>query len=353
MTIYWFTFLVPSFWAAFRLRLSPAVKFWLWIVWAFFLTLIIGLRYRVGGDWGTYSVHFWRTATTPYWEIITSRDPAYYLINRIASDFGADIWLVNLVCAAIFISGLSRFIHRLPEPLIALAAATPYMIIVVSMGYTRQAAALGMVMWALPYLIDRRFVAFSCTVGVATFFHTSAVALLPLAVLTQTRRRTLTAIWATIWGVLMYLLYLDELLGGWWDNYVESDYAFASEGGIIRVAMSAVPAVIFLSLYKFFPMARQEKAMWFWIASITLALMSLVFQSPTAVDRLSLYFITIQLAVWSYLPGLFAPSFRLLIRLLILGFYGLVLFWWLNYATHAEVWIPYQFWPLADVGKTL
>jgi len=31
------------------------------------------------------------------------------------------------------------------------------------------------------------------------------------------------------------------------------------------------------------------------------------------------------------------------------GDYELVMFVWLNYATHSKYWLPYQFYPLVDL----
>jgi hypothetical protein len=69
--------------------------------------------------------------------------------------------------------------------------------------------------------------------------------------------------------------------------------------------------------------------------------------ASTAVDRVALYFIPIQLFVFSRLPRL-APSStgRTALVLAIVAYYGAVELVWLKFATHAQYWLPYQFMPL-------
>lgn len=69
-----------------------------------------------------------------------------------------------------------------------------------------------------------------------------------------------------------------------------------------------------------------------------------VSNASTAMDRIGLYMLPIQLVVFSYLPEIFSKS-RALSQWIVFGvisYYGLVLFVWLNFATHANLWLPYQ-----------
>ena len=318
----------------------------MWVIGLLF-TLIIGLRFEVGADWGNYLVHLYRVGELSLFEVLRDSDPGYYFINWLTINIGAGIWLVNLVCAGLFVAGLGRFCQRMPEPFLALAVATPYMAMVLAMGYTRQAAAFGLLLWALPYLFDRRSLNFLLTITLAATFHKSAILVLPLAVLAGTERRLTTVLWAGISTLVLYLLFLAEQVDSLWANYVESDYAMAAEGGAIRVLLNVTPAVVLLVFYRYFKMPAHIKPLWFWMAVFSLVALPLVFQAATAVDRVALYLMPIQLVVWSHLPGLFHPRQRALIRLGIIAVYAAVLLVWLNFANHASSWVPYQFYPLA------
>ena len=341
MTPYWILFLVPSMLALTRFRLSSGT----WALLGAVVALVIGLRFEVGGDWGSYLAHLSVITARSFREALFGSDPGYYTINWIAGNLGAGIWLVNLICGTVVAAGLIRFIKRLPEPNLALAIAIPYIVIVLAMGYSRQAAAFGFMLWGLVSLADRRNLGFVIAIVFAATFHKSAVLLLPLAVLAATQHRVRTAAWVGISAAVLYGLFLAEKADDLWYAYVESEYAMASEGGAIRVFMNAVPAIVFLATYKRFAMTSEQRALWFWISVFSLACVPLVFQAATAVDRVALYLMPIQLVVWSYAPQLVAPAQRVYVRLAVLGGYAAVLFVWLNYASHRDAWLPYQFWP--------
>ena len=65
--------------------------------------------------------------------------------------------------------------------------------------------------------------------------------------------------------------------------------------------------------------------------------------SSTAVDRLALYVMPLQIAVLSRAPIVFGARLG---TILVLSYSLAVQFVWLNFATHAKFWIPYQAYPL-------
>ena len=342
MLIYWLAFCLAAFGAIGKLRFS---RFG-WAIVGVLLTVFIGLRFEVGGDWGSYISYLYRASQISFVEVFTLSDPGYYLINWLAAWLGAGVWLVNLFSGAVFSTGLILFVRRLPAPMLAVTVAIPYMVIVLAMGYSRQAVAFGFMLWGLTYLLDRRIVGFMVLLAIAAAFHKSAVILAPLAILASTHNRVWTAVWVGVSGLLLYWLFLAEQVTSLWQNYVEAEYSQASEGGPIRVAMNVVPAVLFLVFRQRFRLQPEEWKLWFWMSVFSIVCLPLVFQAPTAVDRVALYFMPIQLVVFSYLPQLVRGDSRFMARAGIIAFYGLVQFVWLNYATHSRAWLPYQFWPL-------
>ena len=75
-----------------------------------------------------------------------------------------------------------------------------------------------------------------------------------------------------------------------------------------------------------------------------LPVLLLVLPSSTVVDRLALYVFPLQLAVLSRVPR--ALGSEGLGRLLVIAYCFLVQFVWLNFAAHAEYWVPYRLYPL-------
>lgn len=343
MLAYWAVFITVTSIAIARLRISRLG----WLLLGFGLICFVGLRYQVGGDWGTYVGYLSRADGMPLYEVLALKDPGYEVLNWIAAATGFQVWLVNLIAASVFIFGLIQFVRTLPDPRIALAVSIPYMVIVMGMGYTRQAMAFGFVLWGLTYLIERRILAFVLLLGVASAFHKSAVILIPLAVLANTKNRWWSAIWVGVAGGVLFLVFLQSHVDALYASYVSSDYAGASQGGPIRVAMNLLPAVVFLLMRNRFNISPEERALWFWISIFSLLCVPLLAVSATAVDRVALYFMPIQLVVASYFQEFFHHNSRVLTRVVVLGLYGAVLFVWLNYAGHREAWLPYHFWPTA------
>ncbi|MDQ3039673.1 MAG: EpsG family protein, partial [Pseudomonadota bacterium] len=257
---------------------------------------------------------------------------------------GGSIYWVNFVCACVLMWGTIVFCRRQPNPWLALLAAVPYMLVVVGMGYTRQAGALGFALLGLSALGDGRVRAFVVWIIVGALFHKSAVLLLPIAALANSRNRILTGALVLLTTALTYYLLLADSAEKLWANYVDAD--LQSEGGLVRVVMNAVPALLLLVFRHRLVPDPGERRLWCWIAVFALACVPLVGLASTAVDRVALYLIPLQLFVFSRMPRLAATTqTRTPVVLGIVAYYAAVQYVWLNYATHAPYWTPYQFMP--------
>lgn len=354
MLPYWVLFLIPVGFAASRARMGALPdKRWPVVWWAMFVVLVfvIGLRHEVGGDWFMYAEHILAASGTSLFDLLVGRgtkgDPAYDVLNWLAAEFDLGPYFVNTVCAAIFSWGLLTFCRNQPRPWLALAVAIPYLVTVVAMGYTRQSVAIGLAMLALVALSERRFVRFVVFLVVAAAFHKSAVILMPLAALAATRNRFWTVAWVGLATFVFYGLFLQESVTNLRVNYLEAEYE--SSGAAIRVAMNALPAILFLAFRRRFVMPSAERNFWIWMALGGIAFVLLLELSPssTAVDRVALYWIPLQLFVLSRLPNALGPSNGRndVWVCLIVVYSAAVLFVWLTFATHAVAWLPYQFYP--------
>jgi hypothetical protein len=80
------------------------------------------------------------------------------------------------------------------------------------------------------------------------------------------------------------------------------------------------------------------------IAAFACLAMLAVTSASTAIDRLALYLIPLQIMVLSRLPAHFAKSERekLGLTVLVVAYSATIQFVWLNYAQHADLWLPYD-----------
>jgi len=350
MFVYWLIFLLVASLAAAQSRplQSQSTRWsgsWLAVFWL--LVLAIGLRHEVGGDWVTYIDHLERVTNVPLQEALREGDPAYSLLNWLAAKTGLGIYFTNTVCAALFSWGLLAFCRAQPRPWLALVVAVPYMVTVVAMGYTRQGTALGLVMLGLVALANRKTLHFVIVTALAATFHKSAVILMPLAILAGTKRKIWTATLVGLSTMLFYLLLLVDSVDALKSGYIEAEYQ--SQGAGIRLAMNAMPAILFLLFRRKFVMPQADRVFWTWMSLGALAFVVLLVASPssTAVDRLALYWIPLQLFVLSRLPDAIGKpkGFFGIWVYGVVAYSAMVLFVWLFFATHAEFWLPYQFYP--------
>lgn len=341
MLPYWFLFLLAAFGMLLFGRGGNEMEriVW-WLVMAVF-ALFIGLRHEVGGDWVSYLMHFEHMSHSSFQEAIEFTDPGYYTLNWLVAELGGDIYWVNTVCGVIVAVGLGVFCRDQALPWLALVVSVPYLIVVVAMGYTRQSVALGWALLGLTYLGRQKVFPFVLFVLIGATFHKSAVLLLPIAALASTRSKAWTYLWVGVTTALGAQLLVMEQSEQLWHNYVEEQ--MVSEGGQIRVAMNAVPAALFVGLRHRLTGARSERQLWWWFAVFALACIPLVPLASTAVDRVALYFIPLQVFVFARLHrGVREQGGQPAVIATVVLYYAAVQFVWLNYASHAAWWVPYQ-----------
>ncbi|MDE2382846.1 MAG: EpsG family protein [Xanthomonadaceae bacterium] len=318
-----------------------------WVPWVFVFvvfTLMMGLRHEVGGDWGNYLPYLERAGRLDFDEAIRQPEAGYFLLNWVGAKWGG-IHFVNLVCAVVLMWGTVRFCRQQPWPWLALAVAVPYMLIVVGMGYTRQAVALGFALLGLVQLGRGKTYQFVLLIALGAMFHKSAVLLVPIAALASSRHRLLTILMVGALTALLYYLLLADNSEVMWENYIVSRYQ--SQGGLIRVLMNIVPAVLMLVFAKRIAPDGRERRLWIWMSILAIICFPLVLIVSTAVDRVALYLIPLQLFVFSRLPRLARTSkTRTFLVAGTLFYYASVQFVWLNFGVHSQGWLPYQFMPL-------
>lgn len=342
MLVYWLLFAFFAVGALLQRELpsgrsAPVVL----IAGALLVWLAIGFRFEVGGDWVTYKFLFSYARFASLERVLAIGDPGYQFLNWAVQRAGYEIWLVNLVCGAIFTWGMYRFARVQPDPWLTFVVAVPYLIIVVAMGYTRQGVAIGIIMAGLAAVTrGGSIVRFAAYVAIAALFHKTAVVVLPLAVFAWKRNAFINALAGIAGFILLYDIFLSQSVEGFVRNYIEAEYS--SQGAAIRVAMNFVPAVCFFLFRRRMRFEPTEERMWFYFAAASLLLPIALYLLPssTAVDRVALYLIPLQVAVLPRVPFLFAgQGFG---RAVIVAYAAAVQFTWLNFAAHAAGWIPYK-----------
>lgn len=338
MITYFLMFLIPAF-MAINNKASKSNISWLFL--GTFFSILIGLRFEVGGDWISYLNHFSVIKYHTYEKILLDQDPGYFLINRLMYDFDLGIGGVNFICAAIFMYGLIKFAKQEANPWMVITVAVPYAITVVAMGYTRQAVALGFILWAFVYLRQNKMLAFFILIVLATTFHKSAVLIIGLGIFANGGGKFLKIIAIGFVGFGAWSAFLSQYQDSLITNYVDAQ--MESSGAFIRTFMNLVPATLLIAYRKRWKELYDDYTFWLIIALLSIFTFAIVGFASTAFDRIALYFIPIQLALFSRLAILASHQFSItMVNLGIVVYYSLVLFVWLNFAKTAFAWLPYQ-----------
>ena len=119
----------------------------------------------------------------------------------------------------------------------------------------------------------------------------------------------------------------------------------ASSGSLIRIILCVIPSVIFIFNINKFKISKIAKKIFLVISLMSIvALFALPFvPSSTAVDRVALNFLPIQILVASHLPDMGILKFdKFAWKVLIVFSVFFVLSIWLIFAKHSICWIPYR-----------
>lgn len=132
------------------------------------------------------------------------------------------------------------------------------------------------------------------------------------------------------------------------NGYVANDYE--SGGALVRLLMTVGPSLVFLLYRRRFGFSAPLQSFWAALswASVVLLLLLLWFpENSTAIDRLALYWLPLQLMVLSHLPGIWVLKGlgRSFGTLMVAAYSVLLTLGWLLFATHTHAWLPYQFYP--------
>ena len=208
MLPYFLIFLLAAFFALAAPPDAPmrGAGYGAFVLFAILLALMIGFRWEVGGDWSWDTRRMIRLGDADLTDFLALTDPGYGLLMWLGVKSGFNIWLVHLLGGGIFAYGLWRFCLDQPHPWLCMVIAIPYLVIVVAMGYDRQAAAIGFVMLAVVAIRNRSMAGFAGGMALATTVHLTALTFMPVFLLGS----RINKVWAVI--VASPVLYCGLLL---------------------------------------------------------------------------------------------------------------------------------------------
>jgi hypothetical protein len=301
------------------------------------ITLFVGLRHGIGGDWHAYWLMLERSQSHGAATALLISDPAYMALNIAAGRLGLNLGAVNLVCAAFLAGGTVAFVRRQAYPGLALFTAVPILLVVVGMTATRQSAAVGLELLALAWLFDGRRRAAAAALGAAFLFHWSAAILLPLAVLANAParwRRPLLFACAGLGGLAVVAI--------WFRGAGDA----SSAGALFRLAPTIVAAVIAgvaLTGTRGSLQGADARLAALYLIGIAMFCLATWPASSLAADRFGYYTIALQMLAFPWLVARMENRRR---RLAVAGMVGLAFFGlfviWFSVSSHTRCMVPYR-----------
>jgi hypothetical protein len=344
MIIYWAMLLLPLAFSIHPVKFDADTRrLSLWLFSIVFI-LLIGLRHDVGGDWARYiSIYEYHKGTDLDFSQFISGDYAYETIHWFSLNYLNGVYATNFICSIIFVSGLIRFCRTMPLPWLALFASVPFLVIVVSMGYTRQSAAMGFLLWALVDLIKGKTLKYYVYIAIGSLFHKTLLMMMPIGYIYNLNYIRIASL-ITFVSIFLFFLYflLIEKIEHMLYYYVQIDYMY-SGGAFVRVFISFIASIVFFIYRKEFKEKFHGEKLWYMFAVVNIFLLPLAYFYSTFADRIAIFFLPIQLVVLSSVPILIkSRSLKSVFLLCAITLYISSLFIWLNFGNHSNNWIPYQ-----------
>lgn len=342
MLAYWIIFSFISFLSISPINIEKNIKFFFKYIFLFFLIIFIGFRHDVGGDWDIYKFDFKNNIEYfNIYELSYVRDFGFELLSYIIFKLQFDVYSLNIILAIIFIHCLNKFnILFSGNYWLAYVIAFPYLITVVSMGYSRQATAFAFILLSICEIKTKNMFKFFIFSIIALLFHKSAAILLPIIFISNFKFNFIYILILTILIFISGMLILPEttrILAGYLSEY--SNYK--SHGVYYRISMNILAGILFVLFYKKLNFEKNINHLIFFIFIINIILIYFIENYSTLVDRLIIYFTFIQIIIFSNLYKI-NPKYKILINFSVIFVYGFIYYIWFNFSYHSYAWTPYK-----------
>jgi len=355
MAIYWIIYLIPLIAFLLPVRLTPEMQRISLMLFGVLLIIVIGLRHEVGGDWDRYLIVYDYLENKSFFEAIKFKDIGYEFIHWFSYKYFNGIYTTNFISATIFVTGLIYFCRLTPAVWLSLCISIPIMVIVVSMGYTRQALALSFFMLALISLTKQKFFNFYLLIFIGILFHKTLLIMIPVGILYKLNRHRMllplvspNIVFSTISIVVVVVVVVIYVLTIWHEvehmifYYVEIKFHHSS-GGLIRVMFGGLSALLFFIYRKEFEKIYHDVKIWNVLAYISIFLVPTAVFYSTLADRVALYLIPLQLIVISRVFVLIkSVYYRTLFGIASVTIYAGAMFIWFIFGKHSNLWLPYN-----------
>ena len=323
------------------------------------LVIYIGLRTEIGGDWDRYAtlVPLFKEASLK--SSLLRKEGLFFFIHWLVGQFDGSVHEVNLIFASIFSAGLLTYCKNNKYPWLGIVIAYPVLIMIVSLGYTRQSAAIGLEFFALIALENGKFLKSLFLVTTGAFFHITLISLYGLIIKEWSKYAFKVRYFLKYFIILSIILffayrYYESSSAYYLSVYILSTAGdirageYTSMGTLPRLIPTLLAAIILIFNKNRFTQLDgiHKTGIYYTLALVTIFLTVLLFVFPlntTWIDRFALYCAPLTIYVFTRLVDFkFFKITSLQSTIIIVSSSFGMTFGWLKFAYHAEHWIPYK-----------
>ena len=318
---------------------------YVWIFSIFFLSIFIGLRFEIGGDWVIYKNFFnhlnYKNINLNFKEFL-DYGMLYVAINKIAYYLGIQFVGVNLLLALIFMHSLSNFIKDSDNRWLALAISVPIIILILAMGYMRQGLAFAFSLYLIKNLENKKLSLAYIYLIFAILSHKSAIILSIFILFYVIYYRKYFQLVALILIPTFFALLFFDKFSHLFYFYVGSGQHMLALGSVPRSLLLVIVAALFFILKnKYLDMTNYQFFFYKWMSYLIIIMFPFAVIASVATDRMLLYLYSLKLALISF-AKLKNVKINIIIFILV-SIYFFYLLVWSFYGVNSLSWLPYNF----------
>lgn len=287
------------------------------------LALVSGLRSNIGDTFNYKDIYERNDFTWEY--IFSEKDYAFGILQRYLKMLSEDpqilLFTTGIITNILIVLVLFKYSRMIEVSLFVYITGGFYL---VSMNGIRQTLAAAIMFTATKFLIERKFIPYALIVVFASFFHQSALVMLPIYFIVGARAWSKATVGLILIAVVIVLGFeqFTSVLFTAIDDTQYADYKDFNEGGanVLRVAVALPPLII-----AYLARGKLRNMMYGSDVIINMTLLGLVFLIVSTQSwifaRFSLYFNLYQLILLSWAITLFRPKDQKLIYFAVLCCY--------------------------------
>ena len=324
----------------------------------FILFLIIGLRFRTGGDFRPYLEQYDFIAKIAEEGNSPNFFNIYEFINFLSHILGLNTFGVNIICSLLFTYFLYFFLKKFKNVYFSLVLAFPVFVMVYGIGSIRQglSIALFLSIFSLRYEIQKVIAIF-----LGLLFHSTSIIYLLIYLGSFLKRNFLylkSFVKKNLNLILFWLLFIIVILFFKTDQYIRYmryylvQDVYTSPGFILRQTPTFICAIIYYKLYsnKNLIMDKFFNNIFLIISVFSLLLFPFGFFYSTIADRLMGYFLPLQIVLINTLYAHTQKKYKLMFNYFFCTCSIFFLGVWYFFGNNSEAWIyelfflPFKFW---------